>query len=194
MDYEDFVIQLGADDRDPTVRVVRSPTGETETERLSLDLSDSEIVSLATAFGRAAEAARRDRHLAANDDLPEPPVSEIGARLFRALFPGTVRDLYQQSLGRVAARDQGLRIRIGVGLRSRVRSRSSVTCLSACRMTAPRYPLHSRSSFWPARFSKGAVSTLRRRDASSRRLGASRERSAFICCLTARSKPCAKNS
>jgi hypothetical protein len=118
MVYEDFVIQLGADDRGPTVRVVRSPAGETEPESLSLDLSDSEIVSLATAFARAAEAARRDSNLAADDDLPEPPVSEIGDRLFRALFPATVRDLYQQSLGRVAARDQGLRIRIGVGLRS----------------------------------------------------------------------------
>jgi hypothetical protein len=118
MVYEDFVIQLGADDRGPTIRVVRSPAGETEAEPLSLDLSDPEIVSLATAFGRAAEAARRDCHLAANDDLPKPPVSEVGARLFRALFPATVRDLYQQSLGRVAARDQGLRLRIGVGLRS----------------------------------------------------------------------------
>lgn len=118
MVYEDFVIQLGADDRGPTVRVVRSPAGETEPESLSLDLSDPEIVSLATAFGRAAEAARRECHLATNDDLPVPPVSEVGARLFRALFPAAVRDLYQQSLGRVAARDQGLRIRIGVGLRS----------------------------------------------------------------------------
>lgn len=95
MSYEDFVIQVGGSDRGPTVCVVRSPAGETEPEPLLLDLSNDEIVDLATAFGRAADGMPQNRELSTRNDSPGPDVAEIGARLFRALFPVAVRDLYQ---------------------------------------------------------------------------------------------------
>ncbi|HEV7505033.1 MAG TPA: CHAT domain-containing protein [Thermoanaerobaculia bacterium] len=115
MDYEDFVIQLGTDAGAPTVRVARSPAGSSDPEPLLLHLSDAEIVGLATGFTRSAEASRQGRDLTP-PEVTEPSLADIGARLFRALFPETVRDRYQQSLGRAAVNSRGLRLRIEVGL------------------------------------------------------------------------------
>jgi formylglycine-generating enzyme required for sulfatase activity len=117
MDYEDFVIQLGTDAGAPTVRVARSSAGSSDPEPLLLHLSDAEIVGLATGFARSAAASRQGRDLTP-PEVTEPSLADIGARLFRALFPETVRDRYQQSLGRAAVNSRGLRLRIEVSLNS----------------------------------------------------------------------------
>jgi len=118
MDYEDFVIQLGTGPLGPTVRVARSPAGESEVESLSLALIDGEIVHLEKELGRVLEPECQDRDLLPSGAAAGLPVSEIGARLFHALFPETVRSIYERSLGRVAERRRGLRIRIEIGLGS----------------------------------------------------------------------------
>jgi hypothetical protein len=118
MDYDDFVIHLGTDGQGLTVRVARSPAGESNPEVLSLTLCDSEIAGFAATFSRAAEVARQDRHMRPppTPEIDESSLAEIGARLSRSLFPETVRNLYQRSLGQVAERGRGLRIRIEMGL------------------------------------------------------------------------------
>lgn len=118
MDYEDFVLQLGTDARGTTVRVARSPAGESEEpEALSLLWDEGEIVRIAAAFARLAESKRNDRDIASPEvEVAENSIAETGGKLFRALFPDAVRSLYQKSLGRVAERGQGLRIRIEIGL------------------------------------------------------------------------------
>ncbi|HEV7517585.1 MAG TPA: CHAT domain-containing protein, partial [Thermoanaerobaculia bacterium] len=117
MDYEDFVLLLGNDARGATVRVAHSPAGETAPEPLALTLPVDEILGLSLVFARAAE---EDRH------QPPRPVSrvadsslaELGDRLFRALFPETVRARYQRSLGHVTERGKGLRLRLELDLGS----------------------------------------------------------------------------
>ncbi|MBW8877587.1 MAG: CHAT domain-containing protein [Acidobacteria bacterium] len=115
MDYEDFVLELGTDARGPTVRVAHSPAGESDPETLSLLWGEGEIVKLVAAFAMSAEAKRQGRDLD-TPEIAETSIAETGDTLFRALFPEAVRSLYLQSLGRVAVREQGLRIRIEVGL------------------------------------------------------------------------------
>lgn len=118
MDYEDFVIQLGTDAGAPTVRVARSPAGSSDPEPLLLHLSDAEIVGLSTGFAQSVELSRQGRDIATPTppEVAEPSLAGIGARLFRALFPETVRDRYQQSIGRAMVNGRGLRLRIEVGL------------------------------------------------------------------------------
>jgi hypothetical protein len=115
MDYEDFVLELGTDSRGPTVHVARSPAGESDPEMLSLLWGEGEIVKLVATFAKSAEAKRQGRDLD-TPEIAETSIVETGDMLFRALFPEAVRSLYLQSLGRVAEREQGLRIRIEVGL------------------------------------------------------------------------------
>jgi|GEM_PF-5862034 len=115
MEYEDFVLELGADAGRPTVRVLRSPAGESAPEALLLAWGEDETVRLAAAFARSADAKREGRDLGSSK-VAEASIAEIGDKLFRALFPEAVRSLYQQSLGRVAERGQGLRIRIVLSL------------------------------------------------------------------------------
>jgi hypothetical protein len=113
VDYEDLVLALAADGADGyTVRVVRSPAGETGSEPLAMPLAPEEIDRLGEALGRAARDVRLPATLAGS-----PDVGELGARLFGALFAGTVRNRYHESLGRVLARGgRGLRVRIEMGL------------------------------------------------------------------------------
>jgi hypothetical protein len=115
MDYEDFVLQLGNNDLGPTVRVARSPTGESDPEALLLLWDESERVGFASAFSRSSEAQRQGRDLS-QSEIAGPSIAEAGARFYRALFPEGVRNLYQQSLGRVRERGHGLRLRIEMGL------------------------------------------------------------------------------
>ncbi|HVR95040.1 MAG TPA: CHAT domain-containing protein [Thermoanaerobaculia bacterium] len=117
MSYEDLIIQLGNDAEGHTVRVVRSPAGESELERLSLHIIDGEVWGI-EAFGRTVDSMSLDRDLLPIKRAAKRPIAEIGEHLFHALFTGTVLSLYQQSLGRVAERGQGLRIRIEAGLGS----------------------------------------------------------------------------
>jgi hypothetical protein len=109
MDYEDFVLELGTDAQGLTVRVARSPAGESDPETLSLVRGEGEI------FKFVAEARRQGRDLD-TPKIAETSIAETGDNLFRVLFPAAVRTLYLQSLGRVAERGQGLRVRIVVSL------------------------------------------------------------------------------
>ena len=114
MDYEDLVIQLGVGAAGGySVRVSRSPAGETEAEALSVPVSTEEIDRLAAAFGRAA----RDVSRSAEPEISARSLAELGDRLFRALLPEAVRNRYHESLGRIADRsDRGLRLRLQSGL------------------------------------------------------------------------------
>jgi len=114
MNYEDLLLQLAADPAGRyTVRVARSPAGESEPEPLAPPISPDEIDRLGDAYGRAA----RDVRVPALAVPRTPDLAELGARLFGALFVGSVRNRYHESLGRVLARDNcGLRIRIEMAL------------------------------------------------------------------------------
>jgi hypothetical protein len=66
-------------------------------------------------LGRAA----RDLEPTRGAELRETTLAELGERLFRALFTGTVRNRYHESLGRVLAHGNcGLRLRIELGLKN----------------------------------------------------------------------------
>jgi hypothetical protein len=113
MEYEDFVIQLGTGAAGYTVRVSRSPAGETDPEPFLLPVAGNEIDRIATAFGRAA----RDLQPAAAAGASPASLAALGDRLFRALLPESVSNRYHESLGLIASRQsRGLRLRIQMGL------------------------------------------------------------------------------
>src|SRR5260370_392652 len=114
MEYEDLVIQLGTGAAGVyTVRVARSPAGETDPEPLSPPVSADEVDRMAKAFARAARDARR----AVPTEISAPALIDLGDRLFRALLPEAVRNRYHESLGRLGDRgSSGLRLRIQMGL------------------------------------------------------------------------------
>src|ERR1700730_384773 len=113
MEYEDFVIQLGTGAAGYTVRVSRSPAGETDPEPFLLPVAGNEIDRIATAFGRAA----RDLQSPAAAGASPASLAALGDRLFRALLPESVSNRYHESLGLIASRQsRGLRLRIQMGL------------------------------------------------------------------------------
>jgi hypothetical protein len=116
MDYQDLLLQLdGGPTAGYSVRVARSPAGESDAEPLLPPLAIDEIDRLGDAFGRAA----RDLVPAPMRELDENALAEMGEKLFDALFTGTVRNRYHESLGRVLAHGGcGLRLRIEMGLRN----------------------------------------------------------------------------
>jgi hypothetical protein len=116
MDYDDLVIQLGAGEAGGyTVRVSRSPAGESDPEPLVVPVTEDEIDRLAAAFGRAA----RDLRLPTAGEISEASLAALGDRLFRALLPEAAKNCYYQSVGQIAARaDRGLRLRLQMGLGS----------------------------------------------------------------------------
>lgn len=116
MDYVDLVIHLAAGPFGSyTARVARSPAGESEPEPLAPPLAPAEIDRFAAALGRAA----RDLRPPGAPELREPALAEMGERLFRALFTGTVRNRFHESVGRILARGScGLRLRIEISLNS----------------------------------------------------------------------------
>jgi len=116
MDYEDLLIELRAEPAGGySVRMVRSPAGESEAEPLGVPLAPEEIDRLGEAMGRAA----RDLQRPSPEAVGEAALGAIGDRLFRSLFTGTVRNRYHESLGRVLVPGgSGLRVRIGMGLKN----------------------------------------------------------------------------
>jgi hypothetical protein len=114
MDYEDLILQLNAESAGGyTVRVARSPAGETDPEPLSVPFSEAELDRLGEALGRAARQLRPPVETA----VQETTLAEVGDRLFRALFTDAVKNRYHESLGRVSARREcGLRIKVQMGL------------------------------------------------------------------------------
>lgn len=120
MKYEDFVIQIGPDiGGGYSVNVVKSPAGEgAGTFRPPFDGAElgQVLQGLSRSLSRShTEAASEDRHVTPDNAWEEERFAprEVGAALFRSLFTGKVRSLYDQSLGSTAAvPGRGLRIQL----------------------------------------------------------------------------------
>ena len=112
MEYRDFSITIEPMREDGTYPVsVRSPAGE---DSGVLKLDPSQIGALLTTAGRTrssgAGTAQRDIQVEA---LPEEQPSEIGEKLFDALF-SDVSSVYERSVGRVEVEKKGLRIKLHI--------------------------------------------------------------------------------
>lgn len=129
-DYADFVVRWSADSEGAyTATVVQSPEGEAE-DRFEPPVTKTELGLLAEGFARVVAEGRRRRRAArgwprdlvtaslggGHGDPTEIPLSprQLGERLFRALFGGSVGDRFFQSLG--SASKQGLRLKLQMNL------------------------------------------------------------------------------
>ena len=122
MEYEDFILQIRPrnDDRF-TVNVVASPAGEAEAT-LALPCSIAELAGRFAALPvtprplESSPLATVQREI--DETLPdrtaglEGDSKELGIVLFHALFSGHIGSLFDHSLGRVAARGHGLRVKL----------------------------------------------------------------------------------
>lgn len=119
MRYEDFVIQIGPDSGNGySVTVVKSPAGEGE-GIFKLPFSAAEMGPLLQSLAAAAELSRGEASSETRNLTPAAAERQdlkpraVGGSLFRALFAGQVRSLFDQSLGKVeAVADRGLRIQL----------------------------------------------------------------------------------
>jgi hypothetical protein len=121
MVYEDFVIQVGGRREDGhTVQVLKSPAGEGRSS-FQVALNLAEINTILTprrgdVRGAAAEAAvdpGRDLRAPASESTARLAAQQVGDHLFRGLFSGQVKSLYDQSLGTISSRAGcGLRIKL----------------------------------------------------------------------------------
>lgn len=106
MEYEDFELQIGPQLGEELLVRVRSPAGEGEA-----------LVHLPRFAGDLEQLAGVVRHLSSGGSgLPSSP-AEVGGSLFESVFIGQVSNLFQQSLSRVEATAQGLRLRVRINLR-----------------------------------------------------------------------------
>lgn len=119
MRYEDFTIQIGPDrGNGHSIQVLKSPAGEGSGFLSPISGLDSFrlLDSLARTGGtaRSAGTARAERDLRIHSqEALSCDVEAIGDQLFRALFPGPIRTLWDQSLGIVRSRPGwGLRIKL----------------------------------------------------------------------------------
>ncbi len=121
MIYEDFVIQVGGRrEEGHTVQVLKSPAGEGRSSfRLALSLA--QINTLLTPHGGIVRGAPvgeavepgRDLRMPASDATARLAAQQVGDQLFRGLFSGQVKSLYDQSLGTLSSRAGcGLRIKL----------------------------------------------------------------------------------
>jgi CHAT domain len=121
MVYEDFVIQVGGRrEEGHTVQVLSSPAGEGRSS-FTLALSLAQINAALTPHGRdvrsapVGEAASPGRDLRApvSEPMARLAAQQVGDHLFRSLFSGQVKSLYDQSLGSISSRAGcGLRIKL----------------------------------------------------------------------------------
>jgi hypothetical protein len=120
MKYEDFVLQIGPDTGGGySVNVVKSPAGE-GTGVFRPPFNGSELGQVIQGLGRSlsrshTQAASEDRHVAIESAGEEESFAprDVGEALFRSLFTGKVRSLYDQSVGSTAAKPGcGLRIQL----------------------------------------------------------------------------------
>ncbi|MEE8524847.1 MAG: hypothetical protein V3T72_13005, partial [Thermoanaerobaculia bacterium] len=121
MRYEDFVIQIGSDRNGGFfTKVLKSPAGE-GTGAFRFPFSVEQVLSELERAVRQSSRVRDVRADGSRDLQPSvntPDASgldprEIGDVLFRELFHGQIRSLYDQSLGRLGTdSDLGLRIKL----------------------------------------------------------------------------------
>lgn len=121
MIYEDFVIQVGGRREDGhTVQVLKSPAGEGRSS-FKLALSLAQIHKILTPRGGDVRGAPAEEPLEPGRDLRMPgsdatarlAAQQVGDQLFRGLFSGQVKSLYDQSLGTLSSRAGcGLRIKL----------------------------------------------------------------------------------
>jgi hypothetical protein len=123
MDYQDFVLQLDRAAGGPgfVARVLRSPAGEAEAPFVNL-IATPELDSLWQVALEARQAERGARDLAPEASSRGPlaaelSLEELGDRLFKALFRGTVHSCWARSLAE-ATRDPegGLRLKLQLDL------------------------------------------------------------------------------
>lgn len=114
MRYEDFVIQIGSprDDAYP-VSILSSPAGE-GAGRFRLPFDNAQVEGARRAFRGAARGTQIHPNPACEPGGPGvKTLGDLGGALFRSLFDGEVRSLYDQSLGKVSERpNSGLRIKL----------------------------------------------------------------------------------
>jgi hypothetical protein len=119
MRYEDFVIQIGPDSGSGySVTVVKSPAGEGEGV-FKLPFSAAEMGPMLQTLAAAAELSRGEASSVTRNLSPAAAERQdlkpraVGGSLFRSLFAGQVRSLFDQSLGKIeAVADRGLRIQL----------------------------------------------------------------------------------
>lgn len=124
MDYQDFVLQL---DRAPgeqglLTRVIRSPAGEAEAPFVN-PVSPGELDRLWYVALEARQASRGDARHCTVESLSEDPwgaelsLEELGSRLFKALFRGSVRSCWARSLAEATQEpERGLRLKLQLNL------------------------------------------------------------------------------
>jgi CHAT domain len=123
MEYEDFVIQVGALKGDGhTVQVLKSPAGEGRSSfKLPMSLAQiNEILSHRGSGVRGVPVGEpvenqpgRDLRAPVSEPTARLAAQQIGDQLFQGLFSGQVRSIYDQSLGTVGSRAGcGLRIKL----------------------------------------------------------------------------------
>ena len=115
MNYRDFEIRIEPKRGDYyPVNVLDSPAGQGRGE-FRLPFSPEERGDLLTKLGRSVRStSHTNTRLTVTDIAAEQnSPSNVGSQLFRALFSGNVRTLFDRSLGRIEGRrGQGLRIKI----------------------------------------------------------------------------------
>ncbi len=121
MIYEDFIIQVGGRrEEGHTVQVLKSPAGEGRSS-FKLALSLAQINAILTPRGGAVRGAPagepvdpgRDLRMPAAGAMARQAAQQVGDQLFRGLFSGQVKSLYDQSLGTLSSRSGcGLRIKL----------------------------------------------------------------------------------
>ncbi|HSL84282.1 MAG TPA: CHAT domain-containing protein, partial [Thermoanaerobaculia bacterium] len=120
MEYNPFIVHLGAGPAGIEARVTESPMGSGAVAPFETPFTPGDLARLAS----LVEAAAREpsppagpRHLApaGTERAPERELEEAGRRLYQALLPGPLADLWNRSLGSLANRPStGLRLEIRI--------------------------------------------------------------------------------
>lgn len=119
MDYRDFVVRIGAGADGLRVRVIESPEGQGAEAPFRSPFSTEEVDALAARVADSSRSGRlrAGRHLLALVGWREPDPEwavDAGERLFRALLPEPLLDLWRYSI-------RGIRQEPATGLRIKLR-------------------------------------------------------------------------
>ena len=115
MKYRDFALKIEPKQGDAYPVSVASPAGEGRS-LLSLPFAPEEVGFILANLGHAVRGSGGTalRDLEAVLAAPRASAEELGGQLFAALFSGSVRSLFDWSLGRIHGTDTGLRIKIHI--------------------------------------------------------------------------------